>query len=309
MLRVKWCGIVVCVCLGAVNSGAQELVPRAYAITPIHWNAVNLNYSFNIGTLLFDGSVPITDATANVSIATVSYSRSLSFFGRTALLTGALPYGRLNARGLAFDVPKSSLFSGLLPAVFRYSVNLHGGPAMNAEQFTHWRQKTIIGISFIFVLPTGQYDPTKLINLGSHRWSFRTELGYSRRIGRWTVDGYGGLWFFTSNPEFFSRNQYPPGTLFENPVGEFDAHLSYDFKPGLWVSLNGNFWSGGRTSLNGVQSPGTLQMASRAGVTSAIPISTAQSIKFVFSRGVYVRYPGNYTSVGAGWQYSWGGNP
>ena len=32
--------------------------------------------------------------------------------------------------------------------------------------------------------PTGQYDPTKLINWGTNRWSFKPEFGYSQRWGQ-----------------------------------------------------------------------------------------------------------------------------
>jgi hypothetical protein len=50
------------------------------------------------------------------------------------------------------------------------------------------------------VVPTGQYDPTKLINNGSNRWAFKPELGYSERWGHWLLDAYGGAWFFTTKP-------------------------------------------------------------------------------------------------------------
>ena len=54
--------------------------------------------------------------------------------------------------------------------------------------------------------PTGQYDPTKLINWGTNRWSFKPEFGYSQRWGKWIVDGYAGVWFFTTNQDYWSRN-------------------------------------------------------------------------------------------------------
>ena len=74
-----------------------------------------------------------------------------------------------------------------------------------------WQQKTLLGVSLKVVAPTGQYDPTKLINLGANRWAFKPELGLSRRWGHWVLDAYGGVWLFTENPEFFSRNEYFPG--------------------------------------------------------------------------------------------------
>ena len=138
-----------------------------------------------------------------------------------------------------------------------------------------WRQKTLIGVSLKVVAPTGQYDPTKLINLGANRWAFKPELGLSRRWGHWVLDAYAAVWFFTRNPDFFSRNQYVPAptTQTQDPIAAFETHLSYDFRPRLWVSLDGNFWRGGRTSLDGVENPATLQKTSRIGVTASFPLT------------------------------------
>ena len=75
------------------------------------------------------------------------------------------------------------------------------------------------------------------------------------------LDTYGGAWLYTTNHDFFSRNQFSPGTNTESqaPIGEFEGHLSYDVKPRLWASLDGNFWFGGRTSVNGVENGNTTQ--------------------------------------------------
>jgi hypothetical protein len=104
------------------------------------------------------------------------------------------------------------------------------------------------------VAPTGQYDGTRLINWGNNRWGFKPELGYSQRCGNWVVDAYGGARFYTTNPEFFSNNVYFPGTRNQSvdPMAVLEGHLSYDFKPRLWVSLDANFWHGGETSSSGV---------------------------------------------------------
>jgi hypothetical protein len=182
---------------------------------------------------------------------------------------------------------------------------------MNAQEFIKWKQKSILGVSLRFVPLTGQYDPTKLINLGNNRWAFKPELGYSRRWGHWVLDGYGGAWFFTTNPEFFSHNQYSLGinTQSEKPIGSFEGHLSYDFRPRLWVSLDANFWVGGNTSLNGVESPSTFQRNSRVGLTASVPISRHQSMKVSYNDGAYIKYGGNFQNLSVAWQYSWLGRP
>src|SRR6201987_3930372 len=177
--------------------------------------------------------------------------------------------------------------SGLLDSSFRFSVNLKGGPAMSIKDYLASKQKTILGESLRVVAPTGQYDGTKLVNNGSNRWGFKPEFGYSQRWGHWVLDGYAGIWFFTTNQEFFSRNIYFPSIQkqTQQPIGTFEGHLSYDFKPRLWIFLDANFWFGGKTSLNGVQNPATLQRSSRIGATGSVPLTKHQSIKISYSNG------------------------
>jgi hypothetical protein len=114
-----------------------------------------------------------------------------------------------------------------------------------------------------------------------------------------------------TNHEFFSHNQYSPGVNMQSqsPTGSFEGHLSYDVKPRLWVSLDGNFWFGGTSSLNGVANPVTLQRNSRVGVTASLPVTKHQSLKFSYSNGAYIRYGGNYRNISVAWQYSWLGRP
>ena len=288
---------------------AQDLTPRAYVITPLRSNAINLSYIFNDGELLFEGTVPITDATGRLNVPAISLYRSLNVFGRSANVSATLPYAVGNFKGTAFGAETSVYRSGLMDSVFRVSVNLVGAPAMELSEMRQrrWQQKQLLGASLKIVAPTGQYDPTKLINLGANRWALKPELGYSGRWGHWVVDAYAAVWFFTRNPEFFSRNQYVPGTQdqTQDPIAAFETHLSYDFKPRLWVSLDGNFWYGGRTSLDGVENPATLQKSSRIGVTASFPVTGHQSIKLGVADGAYVRFGGDYRIVSVAWQYSW----
>jgi hypothetical protein len=216
-----------------------------------------------------------------------------------------------NFEGTVVDAPTKAYRSGLLDSAFRFSVNLKGGPAMDLEEFRKWQQKTLVGVSIKVVAPTGQYDPTKLINYGANRWAFKPELGVSQRWGHWVLDTYGAAWFFTTNNEFFSRNQYNPGvsTQSQSPIGAFEGHLSYDVKPRLWASLDGNFWFGGTTSLSGVANPNTALKNSRIGGTVSLPVSKHQSVKFSYNNGAYIRYGGNFQNVSVAWQYSWLGRP
>jgi hypothetical protein len=99
------------------------------------------------------------------------------------------------------------------------------------------------------------------------------------------------------------------GGRFQNPLGAIEGHLSYDLKPRLWISLDANYWYGGKTSRNGVVVLGTLESNSRVGVTASVPLHKHQSLKFSYSYGAIVRVGGNYNNLSAGWQYSWLGRP
>jgi hypothetical protein len=72
--------LLFAICLAAALCHGQDLTPRAYVITPVHSNAIILTYNFSDGGVLFDNSVPITNATATLDVPSFSYYHSLSFF-------------------------------------------------------------------------------------------------------------------------------------------------------------------------------------------------------------------------------------
>jgi Putative MetA-pathway of phenol degradation len=95
---------------------------------------------------------------------------------------------------------------------------------MPPQEFAHWKQKTLLGVSLKVIAPTGQYDGTKLINWVINRWAFKPELGYSRRLGNWLLDGYGGAWLYTTNSTAFAGPA--PGPKTQEPIGSLEATLA-----------------------------------------------------------------------------------
>jgi hypothetical protein len=51
--------------------------------------------------------------------------------------------------------------------------------------------------------PLGQYDSAKLVNVGTNRWSFKPEIGFSKAFGRWTVEVAPAATLYTHNGDFF----------------------------------------------------------------------------------------------------------
>jgi len=303
-----WMAVVACFTRGLLG---QDLTPRAYVITPLHSNAVTVAWAFYDGDINFNGALPVSDATGRYNVPILSYYHSFDFFGRSANVVASLPYGVGNFDGTVAGAGTHLYRSGLVDSVYRLSVNLKGGAAMSPREYVKWKEKVLLGVSLKVIAPTGQYDPTKLINWGTNRWSFKPEFGYSQRWKDLQLDAYAGVWFFTTNSDFWSRNIYYEGTRSQsqNPIGSIEGHLSYEAKPRLWASLDGNYWFGGKTSINGIPNPVTQQANSRIGGTISLPISKHQSLKCSYSNGTYIRYGGNYQNVTVAWQYSWLGKP
>ena len=294
-----------------VSAAAQDLTPRAYTLTPVSSNALILTYVFTKGDILFDPTIPVTDARATVHTPVLSYYYSFDLFGRLANGTVAVPWASGDFSASVAGTDRQAHRAGLGDTVFRFAVNVKGGPARALGEFVKTpAPKTIVGASFRVVAPTGQYDASRGLNVGSNRWGFRPEVGVSRHVKRLLIDGYGGVWFFTNNNDYLAASDGAPGSIrHQAPIASFEGHLSYDIKPRFWLSADINFWFGGRTTVNGVRSLSSLQANSRLGVTGSVPISRSQALKASFSDGVITRVGGTFKALSVAWQYSWLGIP
>lgn len=307
MAAARGLSLAALLCLLPAIGTAQDLTPRAYFPAPVDSNAVILTYALSDGELVFDPTLPIDDATGRIHAPVVSLYHAFSWFGRSASITGSVPFARGDFRAVVNGVERATTRRGIADTTVRLGVNLHGAPALTAAEFVKTPlSRSIIGASIKVVAPTGQYDATRLINIGAHRWGFKPEIGYTGRAGRIIVDAFAGVWLFTANDSFGATAANPRGdTRTQDPIGAFELHVSYDVKPRLWLSADVNYWRGGRTAVNGVEGSQTLQANSRLGLTGSMPLTRRQSLKVSYSDGVIVRIGGSFRVLSVGWQYGW----
>ena len=140
--------------------------------------------------------------------------------------------------------------------------------------------------------PTGQYDNTKLVNVGINRWSFKPEVGVSKALGQWILEGAAGVTFYTDNDQYFGNNVRQ-----QDPLYSVQAHLIYNFSPSLWGSLDATYYCGGRTTVNDTLN-NDLQQNWRWGGVLAQSLDIRNSIKLYFSSGVVARTGTAFTTVG-----------
>jgi hypothetical protein len=286
--------------LGTTVAKAQDAEPRSYSNTPIGLNFLIAGALYSRGKMAFDPDLSIADANFHSEAGLLAYVRSFDFAGQSAKFDAIVPTASFNAWGLVDGQPREREMSGLGDPRFRVSVNLIGAPAMSAKEFANYRQDLIVGVSLQVSAPFGQYDSSKLLNLGNNRWSFKPELGISKAIGPWTFELAPSMTFFTDNTDFFGGNNFA-----QAPFYAVQGHILYSFQSGAWISLDGVYFSGGHTSLNGVRSDNE-QRNTRAGFTVALPIDRQNSLKFSASTGITTRTGSEFTAVGVAWQYRWG---
>jgi hypothetical protein len=293
---------VLAVLCAPLTVRAQDLEPRAYAASPTGVNFLLAGFGRSAGGVVVDPALPVEDVEATVDALTVGGGTTFNLFGRTALLVGGAGYVWAEATGRVGEDAREVTRSGLADPRFKLSVNLLGGRALTAAEFARaGARPTIVGVSVTVVPPLGKYERSKLINLGSNRWSFKPEIGVSRLIRRkWTLDGYAGVWMFTENAEFY------PGSAVrtQERVLTLQGHVSYTFRPRLWVAVDGTWYSGGTTSIDGVKKA-DLQRNSRLGLTASLPLTRQQSLKIAGSTGATTRIGADFQTVGVAWQLSW----
>jgi hypothetical protein len=181
----------------------------------------------------------------------------------------------------------------------RFSTLFKGGEARSAEEFARRKPSTIIGASVSIVLPTGQYDPARLVNLGSNRWAFKPEMGISKPKGRWTFEATGGAWLFSANNSFLGTSRRE-----QKSIASFQGGVIYTLRPRMWVSGNATFYTGGSTVLNDTKNA-DRQKNARIGATFSLPLNQRQSFKVVWARGVTTRIGGHLNTIAVAWQYAW----
>ena len=279
---------------------AQEIEPRAYSNAPIGVNFVIAGYAYTQGAVPFDASLPVKNAQLKTSNAVLAYARVFDVWGQSGKFDAIVPYTGLSGTAEVAGQPFERNVTGFADPRFRLSVNLYGAPALTLREFRNFEQDLIIGASLQVSVPASQYDSSRVVNIGTHRWSFRPEVGISKAVGPWTLEFQAAATLFTDNRDFYGGH-----TRSQDPIYSLQGHVIYGFRSGVWASFDATTFAGGRTTLNGVRGD-DRQQNWRVGGTLAFPVDVHHSIKIYASSGVSARTDNNYDLIGIAWQYRWG---
>lgn len=215
---------------------------------------------------------------------TQSFSQSIGNFRASYVLKfGNLAIVPLDAQVPVVDVavyapvPKSPGLtttlhtSGLGDATYLPTI----GYVFQEDEATHTH--TVIAATAYVTAPTGNYDSSRLVNIGDNRWRIQPQIGVSQRfLKALTLDLVGSLAFATDNSKFGTGPGEPVVTMKQDQTFGLEAHLSADLSPDMYVGVSYYLAAIGQRN---IEAPGLP-------LTQIDPEQTVQSMRFTF--GIHV---------------------
>ena len=283
----------------SIHSHAQELEPRLLTNIPTGMNFVVLGYGYAQGNMLLDPAFPVEDLNSKVHSVIGAYVRSIKIFDQSGKVEVVLPWASGDWGAYFNGVDTTRSVSGMGDARIRLSVNFLGAPALKPGEFAGYQPSKISGASLQIIVPTGQYDPERLINLGSNRVVFRPTWGFAKYINNWILETYLSAWFFTNNNNFFGGNE-----LKQNPLGTITMHAIRSFPQNWWLAMDVGYGLGGRTYING-EKRDTRISTIRFGLTFAVPVGQRHVLRLTAVSSVRFERGPDFDAIALTYQYKW----
>jgi outer membrane putative beta-barrel porin/alpha-amylase len=260
MKRSSWLRLVVATLLVA---GAL-FPPQALAQVPgrFYWkgltdaNGVPLIFNSLTGNSNpFDPSnLVIPGANFDATLAMMGYAHTFAVGDRSAMAAIILPMGRISGDVTAAGRTANQSASGFGDPMLEFDMNILGPKAQrNIPDVLRYEPGFSVDVLADLAIPIGEYDNSKSLNIGQHRWYGRIGAPIVWQLGSWvpgrrtTLEFLPAVWLFGDNTDFVGQ------TLKTDPLFQLDAHLTRDFTETFWGALDASWYNGGKASINGVE--------------------------------------------------------
>ncbi|MBS0640504.1 MAG: transporter [Acetobacteraceae bacterium] len=222
----------------ASPAAAIDILPRDYYLLPPGTNVTALYYNFVHGSELNLAGGPTfsdkTHVTANVGILRQVYYGALD--GRAWAAQLIVPYGAESGQIAGLNLPGTRGVGDIM---------LSAGMSFLPHPEPTWN----VAMTLYVAMPTGDYVSSRTLNLGSNRWSFNPQIGYTQAIGdSFWLDVAVDLIAYTANRDV----GLPGATLHQAPSFQGQVWFSYVPDPASLISIGYNALAGGARHINDV---------------------------------------------------------
>jgi hypothetical protein len=288
----------------AVPALAQDDGARAY------WNARSTTQMFsfqylplNIGASdskeFAPGQYIYPNANIDGNIFFVTWGRHMNIFRRPSVFAVNIVGGSVNAdinieaepEFLPPEITPGTAFSqsssGFADPNMQLVVNLFGTPMLNSNvDLLNYEPTISLDAAVMLVVPVGEYKNDKLVNMGLNRGYGRVALPFKWHFGVFSP-GYmssfeliPSVWLFAENSDFVGKK------LENDPLLSLEAHLTHDFSPGVFGSLDMLYQKGFQSKVDGVEVGDELEIGN-LGITLNYNVSDNVMIRTEYSSNVF----------------------
>jgi Putative MetA-pathway of phenol degradation len=240
---------------------------------------------------------PNSDVEASIFVA--NYVRHMTLLNRPSSLSLAIAGGVVDVDVNIIKAPSqfvppsktgtafSESASGYADPSAQLVVNLFGTPPLKANfDLIDYEPTWNLDAAVMLGVPVGAYDNDKLVNLGLNRWFGRIAFPLTYHFGVFT-SGYmksleliPSVWIFAENDDFMGEK------LENDPMWQFEAHLTNDFTPSFFGSLDLLYRGGFQSEIDGVEVGDELDIGN-LGFTLSYQVTDNLAIRTGFSSNVF----------------------
>ena len=283
----------------AVDDGARAYWKGRDGTQGVSFQYLNLNLQASDSKQFAPGQYIYPNADTEASIFIANYVRHITLFNRPSSLSFAVAGGSVDADfkanapgqivppGITPGVAFSQSSSGFADPSVALVVNLFGTPPLKTNfDLIDYEPTWTLDTAVMLALPVGAYDDSKLVNMGLNRWFGRIAFPLTYHFGVFTP-GYRSSFELTPSVWLFAENDDFMGQKLENdPMWQLEAHLTHDFTPSFFGSLDLLYRSGFQSEVNGVEVGEELDIGN-LGFTLSYQVTDNLSIRTGFSSNVF----------------------
>jgi len=181
------------------------------------------------------------------------YGRLFELFGRSAMVAGLVPMGRISGDVVVGGLAFNEQVNGFGDPLVEFGINLIGpDPIRNIPDYMRYEPGFQLDVIVDLAFPIGEYDNDTPLNIGQNRWYGRVGFPIVWQLGPWipnrrtTLEFLPSVWLFGDNDDPFMAQE-----LSTDPMFEVEGHLTRNFAKGIWGSLDLSWLSGGQASIDG----------------------------------------------------------
>lgn len=283
----------------AVDDGARAYWKGRDGTQGVSFQYLRLDLQSSDTQQFAPGQYIYANADTEASIVIANWVRHMTLLNRPSSLAVNIVGGSVdvdvNTKAPAQFVPPgitpgtafSQSSSGFADPSVQLVVNLFGTPPLKANfDLLNYEPTWTLDTAVMLALPVGQYDDDKLVNMGQNRWFGRIAFPLKYHFGVFTrgymksLELIPSVWIFAENDDFMGQK------LENDPMWQFEAHLTNDFTPSFFGSLDLLYRSGFQSEVNGVEVGGELDIGN-LGFTLNYQVTDNLALRTSFSSNVF----------------------